>query len=106
MLARYRCPTCGRDAEICVAALIEFLHRLDLPYFVCVGCGNIGYDRAHVRTLVTDLRKKDIFAKKVPWRDIYRKAVGFLDGIIAHRVAYFGDRHVRFRKVPTETEDS
>lgn len=98
MLPKFICPECGREAELCVASLVKFMCRLDLPYFVCVPCQTVYYDKRMVWERVTRLREMDFLARRTPFRFIYRMAKEHLERIVQHRIEYFGARLVRFRK--------
>lgn len=94
------CPDCGQAAAICRAPLFKFLYRLDLPYFVCVRCQTVGYDRRLVGQLVRQLRHEDVSAAARPYEEIRRLAIVRLDDIIRHRVEKMGYRNARFKRKP------
>lgn len=95
----FLCPKCEQEAEHCCASLIRFLHRLDLPYFVCVRCQTAGYDKRLTMSRVTWLRSVDRRAKETPFKFIYRMAKEYLEEIMKHRVDEMGYELVRFRRV-------
>lgn len=95
----FLCPRCGREAEVCCAALIRFISRLELPYFVCVPCQTTGYDKRLTMRQVSRLRKMDGFAKEVPFRTIYQMAKTHLEKIMEHRTKNMSYEYARFRRV-------
>ena len=94
----FLCPICGQEAEVCIAGQIKYIARLDLPYFVCVSCCTVYYDKSLIRKIVSRWRNNDTFVKKVPYRIAYREAKEILDEIMKHRIEKMGCRFVRFKK--------
>lgn len=94
----FLCPECEKEADVCCASTIRFTHRLDLPYFVCVRCRTVYFDRRLVQERVSGLRKMDMHARQVPFRVIYRDALRLLETVVKSRIEDLGERFVRFRK--------
>jgi len=94
----FLCPECGQEAQVCCASTIRFTHRLDLPYFVCVRCRSVYFDRRLVQKQVSSLRKMDMRARQVPFRVIYRDALRLLEKVVKSRIEDLGERFMRFRK--------
>jgi hypothetical protein len=100
------CPRCGQKATIAVASKFGFLHRLDLPYYICSDCRVVYYDKQMTMEQVRQLRKIDSGARKVPFRTIYQAAKELLDKCMEHFCDQMDYRIVRFKKVKRDEKRS
>ncbi|MEA3249952.1 MAG: hypothetical protein U9Q03_06410 [Patescibacteria group bacterium] len=92
------CSECGQEAELCMASLVKFWHRMNLPWYVCVPCQTVYYDKREIWDVVTRLRRIDSSAKRIPFKFIYRMVKEHMDRIVQHRIKHFGARRVRFKR--------
>lgn len=98
MNEKFCCPECGKEAAPSNAIWIHFLHRLDLPYFVCGDCRTVYCDKILIKRQVSWLRKIESAARRVPFKILFKTVMDYMNGIIEYNVSYLGYRVVRFKK--------
>lgn len=100
MLYDFFCPKCGQKADMCRASRVRGWTRIDTPYFLCIKCRLVYYDKPLVRQIVSTWRKNDPWAKRMSFRIVYRETKEHLDGIIKYRIKEMGEKYARFIKKP------
>jgi len=100
MLYNFFCPKCGEKADVCVSSRVRCWTRIDVPYFVCVRCRLVYYDKSLTREIVSRWRKGDPCAKRMLFRIAYRETKKFLEKIIQYRIKEMGEKYTRFIKKP------
>lgn len=99
---KFDCPECGREAGTCCAVLFlpHSTANLEVPYYVCVGCGTCGYVRSIVRRRTSQWRNDPdaLRAKRVSYSFLLRTVYAHLDSILRDRVERMGNRIARFRR--------
>ena len=98
MESKFCCPNCGQEIAPYNVAWIHFLHRLDLPHFMCGKCRLVYYDKPMIRGCVTWLRKQDGGARRVPFKVLYARVIKYMDEIMKYNVEKLGYKIVRFKK--------
>lgn len=95
---KFYCPKCGRETRPYHAAWIHFLHRLDLPHFMCGECRLTYYDKSMIMECVTWLRKVESGARDIPFKVLYKRVTEYMDEIMQYNIEKLGYRFVRFKK--------
>lgn len=98
MKDKFFCPKCGKEKHPHCASLIHFIKRLDMPYFMCGDCRVLCYYKMTIRECVVQLRKNDSWARSVPFKVLYKRAIEYMDKIVWHDIKELGYRFAYFKK--------
>lgn len=94
----FLCPECDEEAGVRNLMWTMFLYRVSLPYFVCVRCCTVYYDKPLIQKIVSEFRKRHNYTKRISHREIYEAAKRRLEEVMKRRTEKMGYRFVRFRK--------